>query len=381
MRKDWKIKTLEELCEFGNGLWTGKKPPFINVGVIRNTNFTKYGKLDDSDIAYLDVEQNQFSKRKLQYGDIILEKSGGGPKQPVGRVIVFDKKKGDFSFSNFTCLIRIKNKEELDFIFLHRILFFAYISGATEQMQSHSTGIRNLIFDEYKQIKISYPKISEQKRIVAILDETFAAIDKAKANAEKNLQNAKELFESYLQNVVTNPGPNWEEKTLGEVCSLITDGKHGDCENQKNSGYYFLGAKDVRNDTLLFENARQITRSGFEETHRRTNLKPGDICMVNTGATIGRISFAPNDQRTYNSTFQKSVAVIKTIPTLINNQYCCYLLKSDLKKLVKVSSGTAVPNLLLGDLKRHKIHLPKSLNEKENIVKKLDALFFETKKL
>lgn len=142
-----------------------------------------------------------------------------------------------------------------------------------------------------------------------------------------------------------------------------------------------MSAKDVRNNTLIFDNARQITKSGFEETHRRTNLKPGDICMVNTGATIGRISFAPDDPRTLNSTFQKSVAVIKTIPTLINNHYCCYLLKSDLKKLVKVSSGTAVQNLLLGDLKRHKINLPKSLISQQSIVQKLDALSAETKKL
>ncbi len=74
MRKGWGTKTLEELCDFGNGLWTGKKAPFKKVAVIRNTNFTKEGKLDDSDIAFLEVEQSQFDKRKLQYGDIILEK-------------------------------------------------------------------------------------------------------------------------------------------------------------------------------------------------------------------------------------------------------------------------------------------------------------------
>ena len=97
----WEVKKLGEVCEFLNGLWKGKKPPFIKVGVIRNTNFTKDGKLDDSNIVILDVEKSKFTNRKLQYGDIILEKSGGGPKQPVGRVIIFDKKNGDFSFSNF----------------------------------------------------------------------------------------------------------------------------------------------------------------------------------------------------------------------------------------------------------------------------------------
>ena len=378
MKKGWEMKKLGDVCEFGNGLWTGKKPPFQKVGVIRNTNFTKEGKLDDSDIVYLDVEQSQFSKRKLKYGDIILEKSGGGPKQPVGRVIIFDIEEGDFSFSNFTSVIRVINSKDVDFIYLHRFLFFSYVSGATETMQSHSTGIRNLKFDDYKAISIPLPSLVEQQRIVATLDEAFAAINKAKANAEQNLKNAKELFESYLQEVFENKGEGWEEKTLGDVCSLITDGKHGDCDNETDSDYYFLSAKDVRNGTLLFDNARQITKSGFEETHRRTNLKPGDICMVNTGATIGRISFAPDDPRTYKSTFQKSVAVIKTIPNLIDNNFCCYILKSDLKKLFKVASGAAVPNLLLGDLKRHKINLPKSLKLQQSIVQKLDALSIET---
>lgn len=64
-------------------------------------------------------------------------------------------------------------------------------------------------------------------------------------------------------------------------------------------------------------------------------MKPEDICMINTGATIGRISFAPDNPETYKTTFQKSVAVIKTIPSLIDNRYCCYLLKSDLKKIVE----------------------------------------------
>ena len=62
----WKKKKLSEFCEFSNGLWTGKKPPFQTVGVIRNTNFTKDCLLDDSDIVYLEVEQSQFQKRKLQ---------------------------------------------------------------------------------------------------------------------------------------------------------------------------------------------------------------------------------------------------------------------------------------------------------------------------
>ncbi|PKN91046.1 MAG: restriction endonuclease subunit S [Chloroflexi bacterium HGW-Chloroflexi-6] len=381
MKPGWKVEKLGDVCDFFNGLWTGKKPPFINVGVIRNTNFTKDCELDDSDIVYLDVEQAQFRKRSLQYGDIILEKSGGGPKQPVGRVVIFNKEIGDFSFSNFTSAIRIKDKSRLDFRFLHRYLFSAYVSGVTEKMQSHSTGIRNLKFDEYKQIPVPIPPLPEQQRIVAVLDEAFASIAQVKTNVERNLVNARELFESVLRGTFTgSKSEKWQIKKLGDVCSLITDGKHGDSENESNSGYYFLSAKNVKDGTLSYDDAREITRKDFEETHRRTNLMPFDICMVNTGATIGKIALAPDDPKTFRTTFQKSVAIIKPIPSIVENTFCCYHLKSDLAKLVKVSSGSAQKNLLIGDMKDHLVRIP-PLAEQRVIVERLDALSAETVRL
>ena len=197
--KGWEIKKLGEVCDIFNGLWKGKNEPFIEIGVIRNTNFTKDGFLDDRDIAYLPVEVKQYEKRKLQFGDIILEKSGGGPKQPVGRVIVFEKKNGEYSFSNFTSTIRIKDETNLFYKYLHRFLFWQHLSGETEAMQRRSTGIRNLQLKEYKQIQVPIPPLPEQKRIVSILDRAFEAIDQAKANAEQNLKNAKELFQSKMQ--------------------------------------------------------------------------------------------------------------------------------------------------------------------------------------
>jgi type I restriction enzyme, S subunit len=352
MKQGWEIKQLGDVCDKASSNVSqnqldnevGEYPIFGASGLIKNVSFYHQAK------PYLSIV-----------------KDGSG----VGRVT-----KMDAYTSVIGTLQYILPNDGIDLDYLNYSLmsvdFKKYVAGAA---------IPHIYFKDYKNEPFLFMPLKEQQQIVSILNEVFSNIERTKTNAEQNLKNAKELFQSYLQAMVKNKGEGWEDKTLGEVCSLITDGKHGDCENEANSGYYFLSAKDVRNGTLLFDNARQITKSGFEETHRRTNLKPGDICMVNTGATIGRISFAPDDPRTYNSTFQKSVAVIKTIPDLINNHYCCYLLQSDLKKLVKVSSGTAVPNLLLGDLKRHKINLPKTLKVQQSIVQKLDALSTETKKL
>ena len=91
-------------------MWKGKKPPFEKVAILRNTNFTKDGFLNTEDVAIHDIEVKQLDTRTLQYGDIILEKSGGGPTQPVGRVAFFDLEDKRYSFSNFTSRIRVIDK-------------------------------------------------------------------------------------------------------------------------------------------------------------------------------------------------------------------------------------------------------------------------------
>ena len=153
-----------------NGLWKGKKEPFVEAGVIRNTNFTASGVIDYSDVAYLQVEERQLQKRLLESGDIILERSGGGPKQPVGRVVLFDRDTGIFSFSNFTTVIRIRDRKAFDPKFIFYGLMKLYQSGRTEDIQRRTTGIRNLDFTAYKN-RARFPQIglSEQKKITHIL--------------------------------------------------------------------------------------------------------------------------------------------------------------------------------------------------------------------
>lgn len=279
----WKKKKLSEFCEFSNGLWTGKKPPFQTVGVIRNTNFTKDCQLDDNDIVYLEVEQSQFQKRKLQYGDIILEKSGGGPKQPVGRVVIFDKTNGDFSFSNFTSVIRIKNKSEVDFNFLHKYLFLEYISGATEKMQSHSTGIRNLKFDDYKDIEVPLPPLPEQQRIVSVLDEAFAAIAKAKANAEKNLKNARELFESYLEDLFSILFRERDKKTVSALAKVIGGYSFKSTNFKKEGKYQVIRMGNVR-PGIIRENESPVFIDELDDKAlSKALLLPNDVIITQTG--------------------------------------------------------------------------------------------------
>jgi len=196
-KEGWPTKKLGEICSFQNGLWKGKKPPFRVVKVLRNTNFLNSGYLDLTNVAEIKVEERQLTSRLLQKGDLILERSGGGPTQPVGRVVYFDTD-GEYSFSNFTTRIRVNEQKQINPVYLWRYLNYLYISGQTEKLQKQTTGIRNLIFSEYKSLQIPLPPLSEQKQIVAYLDSLSSKIRQLKELQEQTALKLSHLRQSIL---------------------------------------------------------------------------------------------------------------------------------------------------------------------------------------
>lgn len=216
-------------------------------------------------------------------------------------------------------------------------------------------GVRgSLEWEDFLAMQLPIPTLAKQKEIVA---EYNVIQNRIKLN-QQLIQKLEETAQAIYKQWFVDDLGDYEEKTLNDLCSLITDGKHGDCKDESNSGYYFLSAKDLRDNTLIFKGARQITENGFNETHRRTNLKPGDICMINTGATIGRMAIAPDIDLTYRATFQKSVAIIKPRLNVSASCYLYCLLKNNIQEIKDLGSGTSQDNLLLGDLKKYTVQYP-----------------------
>ena len=158
---------------------------------------------------------------------------------------------------------------------------------------------------------------------------------------------------------------SWPVEKLGDICSLITDGKHGDCKNEEGSDYYFISAKDVKDGVINYEKARQIVETDFRETHRRTDLNPGDVLITNSG-TIGRLAIANDSERTSRTTFQKSVAILKPIREKITSRYLYYALEHNKRALINTAGGAAQKNLLLGELRRFEIDVP-SIKDQESL--------------
>lgn len=349
MKQGWEVIKLGDICEFRNGLWKGKKPPFITAKVIRMTNFTRECEMNEIEPIEIEVEKKQFLTRSLVNGDLILEKSGGGPNQPVGRVVRFNTKSNEhFSFSNFTTRLRILNNESVDSKYLHKYLKYFYMLGKTEKFQNNSTNIRNLNLPALKEISIPIPPLDEQKRIVEKLDECLEAIDKATANVEKNLHNTKELFQSQLNRIFSKKGEGWEEKKLGEVCELyqgLAINKKTKHLLVKKSSLPLLRIKDLKNNTSEL----YVSESGYPS---KSLVNEKEIIYTRTGS-LGLV-FRGRKGVLHNNSF-------KIIPKEdIESDFLFWWLQHDAfrNKILSLAKKMAQPDITHKIFKQQKINIP-----------------------
>lgn len=223
------LKPLDKLATFQSGLWKGEKGNLQVVKVLRNTNFKlNNGFLDYSDVAEIDVETTQLSTRTLQYGDIILEKSGGSETQAIGRVVLFDKNNNEtYSYSNFCSRIRVLDTNEINPLYLWIVLHDFYCKGGTIPLQN---GIRllNIDMNGYSKIKIPVPPIDIQKQIV----EEIAKVDKSNSDAkfliDNNISDIRAIINSLVSTAsikeyfdintkVLNPASCWGNEHFAYV--------------------------------------------------------------------------------------------------------------------------------------------------------------------
>lgn len=181
--KACKITSINELpIKEINGMWkTVEVKDVMQVSIIRSTEINPYGEISYDTAQKHVVKKSQFADKKLIPGDIIIERSGGGPEQPVGRVCYFDRADESYTFSNFTSVIRIENQNEVLPKYLFNFLLFFYEMKGTVRLQKQTTGIRNLDYDLYRKVKISMRNIEEQKECI----NTIEKIEKTRRNVEE----------------------------------------------------------------------------------------------------------------------------------------------------------------------------------------------------
>lgn len=262
-KKAWPLVRLGDVCESFNGLWKGTKQPLKTVGVIRSTNFTKQCEFDHSKIIFIEVEKKKFLKRKLQCGDIVVERSGGGPNQPVGRVLLFNIEEGDYTISNFTSALRIKDKCALDSSYLHMVLVAQYFSGVTAKMQSNATNIINLHYDEFLNIEFPLPPLTVQREIVARLEKELGEADKLAAKFKRVAELADNAFKAELDEAFKALEDNSRRDAetrrvrLGDVCEVLDSKRKPIAKKNREPGsipyYGATGIVDYVKDYIFDE--------------------------------------------------------------------------------------------------------------------------------
>ncbi|MEF9924360.1 MAG: restriction endonuclease subunit S, partial [Muribaculaceae bacterium] len=210
--------------------------------------------------------------------------------------------------------------------------------------------------------------LSEQHRIVKILDSAFAKIEALRANAQQNFQNTKDFFQASLKQELS-PKQGWESKRLNEICE-VKDGTH-DSPKYVDDGIPFVTQKNITAKGFDIQDTRKITLSDHEKFYKRSNVEYGDILISMIGANRG-MSCLVDVRDTFSI---KNVGLVKQRDT-IKQRYLLYYLQSPIsaKYVADASNGGAQEFIGLTALRAFPILFPKNSEEQQTIVEKLDAL-------
>jgi restriction endonuclease S subunit len=355
MRKEWKTVPLEALAvpqkgaikigPFGSPL---KKRDLVSSGIhVVGIENVLSGTFDGLGHRFISLEKFQKLRTvEILSGDLLLTMMG-----TIGKVaVVPDGIKTSIMDSH---LLRVRPDQRLcrtDYL-----AWAIYGSPAVQQAieaQAHGSIMQGLNSAIVRSLPILLPPLPEQERIVGILDEAFEGIATAKANAEKNLQNARALFESHLQSVFTQRGPNWARSTIGDQLIL-------------QRGF------DITKDQQSEGDVPVVSSGGIKSFHNRS-MAQGPGVVIGRKGTLGKVFYLKDDFWPHDTTLW-----VKDFKG--NNPKCVYyfFLGLDVKRL---DSGTANPALNRNQVHPIEISWP-LVTQQDTIVAKFDALSTETQRL
>ena len=367
MKQSWEVKKFSDVCEIMNGgtpdtavlkYWDGD-----NLWITPKD----MGKLDgiyvDNTLRKITNEGLKNSSAKiLPINSIILSS-----RAPIGHLAINTKPIS----TNQGCKGLVPKKG------IETLYVYYFLSKSVDLLNSLGSGttFKELSGTKLGTVEIPIPPLPEQQRIVAILDEAFEAIAKAKANAERNLQNAKELFQSELNSIFTNKGPGWEEKKLGEVCELKSGTTISPLleRTQGDVLYTKVGDMNLPENQIEINNSSRFVNS--YEININQIIPEGAIIFPKRGGAI-----ATNKKRKIIKPTIVDLNTMAIIPGKnIDKEYFYHWFQ--LINLNDLSNGSSIPQINNYSFDDVYIAYPISIQDQKVIVDKLDTLSLETKKL
>lgn len=374
----WEVKRLGEVCEILNGstpsksdrsFWEDGHIPWFTIDDIR-----EQGRI-------ICRTKQSITQKALDSTSVKLL-----PKQTV--LLCCTASVGEYALTEIelTTNQQFNGLISKDTQYLSPNYLFRYVSILKDELLaiSGTTTISFIPISRLKNINIKIPPLSEQKRIVAILDEAFQAIDRAKENAEKNLANAREVFDSYLNQVFSNPGKDWEEKKLGEVCDIkhgfAFDGKDFSFNEDPSKSIVLTPGNFTEDAKLLFnsKNTKRFTGSIATEWL----LNKGELVVVMTDLStkmkiLGKPAIISQENILHNQRIGRFIFSKQDIDLKL--VYYFLQTKAYFDNIKETSTGTMVKHTAPKRILDNRISYPRLYSNQRIIVTNLDNAFIKTR--
>jgi len=361
VKKEWQTKQLGELCEI---LDSQRKP--ITKRDRTTGKYPYYGATGIVDY----VNDFIFDEPLVLVGE-------DGAKWESGESTAF-KVEGKCWVNNHAHVLRPLRKTVLDnwlVYFLNHSDLNEFVSGLT---------VPKLNQGNLRGIPIPLPPLAEQQRIVGVLDKAFAGLATAKANAEKNLKNARALFESHIQSVFTQRGKGWVVNKLKTVTTKIGSGAtpHGGKKSYRLDGISLIRSLNVHDLGFKYKKLAFLDDVQADELSN-VEVKPHDVLLNITGASIARCCIVPED--VLPARVNQHVSIIRSIPDMIDPDFLHYLLisKPYKDKLLQTGEegGSTRQAITKAQIQDFSVEYPEIMKEQKRVVAKLDDMLTETQRL
>lgn len=277
--------------------------------------------------------------------------------------------KGKSWVNNHAHVLRFLDIDNQRFIeyFLNSISLKPFVSGMAQPKLNQKA---------LNSISIPIPPLQEQKQIVKILDAAFTEIDKAKANIEKNIINAQELFQSRLDDIFSQSGDGWEEKKLEEITTKIGSGAtpRGGQASYKKSGISLIRSMNVYDDGFRNKNLAFIDEEQAAKL-KNVTIQKNDVLLNITGASVARCCVV--DNKFLPARVNQHVSIIRLKEGIMNHKFLHYALTSKKTKNLLLGigeQGSTRQAITKAQLQNFRIKFPTSLKLQEKLVLSINSI-------
>ena len=348
-----------------SGEWGKDDETGNGVPVLRTTNFTNEGIIDYNSVVTRTITKKNIGEKFLRKGDIIIEKSGGSDKFPVGRVVYFDGDDNTYLFNNFTGLLRVKEPKMWYPRYVFYSLFANYKRGGTRMFENKTTGLHNLKTDDYvSRYEVTEIDMIEQVSVCDKLDKLYEIINERKQQLELLDELVKARFVEMFGDPVTNP-MGWEFVTIREV---VTEVRYGTSKPAVENGKYpYLRMNNLTVDGRLDLNDLKYIDIPKDEVEKCI-VRKGDILFNRTNSIelVGKTAvFDLADDMVIAGYIIRVRLNEKILPEVLAQYMNLEVLKNIFRSMAKGAVNQA--NINAQELQNVKVYIPDMKLQKQFI--------------